>query len=169
MTFPLIALGALSLLGGLLLLGDWIVDWLAPVVGEPPLESFAVPAIVMSLIALGVVLVGIAIAWVTVGRSEVPTTAPARVSVFTRAARADLYGDAINEGLFMRPGDRFVGGLVGFDARGIDGVVDGTAATFGGMSGSFRRVQTGFVRSYALSLLFGAALVLGALLAVNLS
>ncbi|MGN6129230.1 MAG: NADH-quinone oxidoreductase subunit L [Nocardioidaceae bacterium] len=169
MTFPLIVLGALSLLGGLLLLGDWIVNWLSPVVGEPPLESFAVPAIVMSLIALGVVIVGIAIAWLTVGRNEVPTTAPTRVSVFTRAARADLYGDAVNEGLFMRPGDRFVTGMVGFDDRGIDGVVDGTAATVGGMSGSFRRIQTGFVRSYALSLLFGAALVLGALLAVNLS
>ena len=34
MTIPLIVLAALSALGGLLLLGDWIVDWLAPVVGE---------------------------------------------------------------------------------------------------------------------------------------
>ena len=35
MTVPLIVLAALSALGGLLLLGGWIVDWLAPVVGEP--------------------------------------------------------------------------------------------------------------------------------------
>ena len=35
MTVPLIVLAALSVLGGLLLLDDWIVDWLAPVVGEP--------------------------------------------------------------------------------------------------------------------------------------
>ena len=34
MTVPLIVLAALSVLGGLLLLGDWIVDWLAPVVGD---------------------------------------------------------------------------------------------------------------------------------------
>ena len=33
MTVPLIVLAALSALGGLLLLNDWIVDWLAPVVG----------------------------------------------------------------------------------------------------------------------------------------
>jgi NADH-quinone oxidoreductase subunit L len=34
MTVPLMVLAALSALGGLLLLGDWIVDWLSPVVGS---------------------------------------------------------------------------------------------------------------------------------------
>ncbi len=47
--------------------------------------------------------------------------------------------------------------------------VNGTARAFGGMSGTFRRVQTGFVRSYALSVLGGAVLVVLALLAVNLA
>jgi NADH-quinone oxidoreductase subunit L len=89
--------------------------------------------------------------------------------VFTRAARRDLYGDAFNEGVFMRPGDRFVDGLTGFDDRGIDAAVDGTGLAFAGMSQRFRRVQTGYVRSYALSVLFGAVLVLAALLAVNLA
>ena len=169
MTVPLIVLAALSVLGGVLLLGDWIVNWLAPVTGQPPLEEFAVPAIVMSLIAVAVVAVGVAIAWVTVGRSPVPTVAPTRVSVFTRAARADLYGDAINEGLFMRPGDRLVTDMVGFDNGIVDGTVNGTGAAFSGMSGSFRRMQTGFVRSYALSVLVGAVVVVLALLAVNLA
>jgi NADH-quinone oxidoreductase subunit L len=91
------------------------------------------------------------------------------VSVFTRAARADLYGDAINEGLLMRPGDRFVTGLTTFDDGVVDGFVDGTGSAFGGMSQTFRRVQTGYVRSYALSVLGGAALVVIALLAVNFS
>jgi NADH-quinone oxidoreductase subunit L len=89
--------------------------------------------------------------------------------VFTRAARADLYGDALNEGLLMRPGDRFVGNLVTFDDHGVDGAVSGTGTAFAGMSQRFRRVQTGYVRSYALSLLLGAALVLAAVLAVNLA
>src|SRR3954452_22127878 len=167
MTVPLMVWAALSALGGLLLLGGWIVDWLAPVVGAEPHPENQIPAILLTLIVLAVVLVGIAIAWLTVGRHEVPRTAPARVSVFTRAARADLYGDAINEGLLMRPGDRFVTGLVGFDDHVVDGVVDGTGGAFGGMSGTFRRVQTGFVRSYALSVLGGALIVVLALLAVN--
>jgi NADH-quinone oxidoreductase subunit L len=169
MTFPLVVLAALSVLGGVLLLGDWIVDWLAPVTGRPPQEEFALPAILMSLIVVAVVAVGVVIAWLTVGRNPVPRVAPANVSVFTRAARADIYGDAINEGLFMRPGDRMVTNLVGFDDGFVDGAVEGTGAAFAGMSGTFRRLQTGFVRSYALSVLAGAVLVVLALLAVNIA
>jgi NADH-quinone oxidoreductase subunit L len=169
MTVPLMVLAALSAVGGLLLFNDWITDWLAPVVGAEPHVAPEIPAIVLTLIIIAVVLVGVAIAWLTVGRSDVPRTAPARVSVFTRAARADLYGDAINEGLFMRPGDRFVNGLVTFDDHAVDGFVDGTGSAFGGMSGTVRRVQTGFVRSYALSVLGGALVVVLALLAVNLA
>ena len=169
MTVPLIALAVLSGLGGLLLFGGWIVDWLAPVVGAEPHEDLPVPAFVLSVVVLLVVVLGIAVAWMTVGKREVPRTAPSRVSVFTRAARADLYGDAFNEGLLMRPGDRFVTGLVSFDDNGVDRFVTGTGGAFGGMSGAFRRVQTGFVRSYALSVLAGAVIVVLALLAVNLA
>jgi NADH-quinone oxidoreductase subunit L len=168
MTVPLIVLGLLSALGGLLLLGGWIVDWLAPVVGAVVEVNLAVPTIVLSLIVLLVVLAGVGVAWSTVGRHEVPRTAPAEVSFVTRAARADLYGDAINEELLMRPGDQFVTGLVAFDDEGLDSLVSGTGGSFGAMSSTFRRWQTGFVRSYALSLLAGAVLVVVAMLAVNL-
>jgi NADH-quinone oxidoreductase subunit L len=62
-----------------------------------------------------------------------------------------------------------VSGLAVFDDHGVDGAVDGTAATFGGLSGRWRRWQNGFVRSYALSLFGGALIVVLALLAVNLA
>ena len=123
----------------------------------------------ITLVITATVAVGIAIAWFTVGKADIPRTAPANVSFVTRAARADLYGDALNESLLMRPGDRFVGDLVTFDDRGVDGFVTGTGSAFAGMSGRFRRIQTGYVRSYALSVLLGAALVLAALLVVNLA
>ena len=67
----------------------------------------------------------------------------------------------------LDPTDNF--GLVTFDDTAVDGVVNGTGTAFGGMSNTFRRVQTGFVRSYALSVLAGAVLVVVALLAVNLA
>jgi NADH-quinone oxidoreductase subunit L len=169
MTVPLVVLAALSVLGGFLLLGNWIVEWLTPVVGHVEHEAPPVSPMVMTLIVVAVVVVGVAIAWLTVGRRAVPREAPRNVSVFTSAARADLYGDALNEGLFMRPGDELVRGLVTFDDSGIDGTVDGTGATFAGMSGRMRRWQNGFVRSYALSLFGGALLVVLALLAVNLA
>jgi NADH-quinone oxidoreductase subunit L len=169
MTIPLIVLGALSALGGVLLIGGWIVDWLTPVVGAEQHTELGVSPLVMSLIIVVVVAIGIAVAWLTVGREPVPRVAPTQVSVFTRAARADLYGDAFNEGVFMRPGDRLVNDLIRLDDNGIDGVVNGTGYAFAGISGQMRRMQTGFVRSYALSLLAGAVIVVLALLAVNLA
>ena len=98
-----------------------------------------------------------------------PAVAPQRVSVATKAARADLYGDAFNEAVFMRPGQYLTRSLVYFDNRGVDGAVNGLAALVGGTSGRIRRWQTGFVRSYALSMLAGAALIVMALLAVKLA
>jgi len=101
-------------------------------------------------------------------RREVPREAPAGSPV-TKFARRDLYGDALNEAVFMRPGQYLTRTLVWFDNRVVDGLVNGLAALFGGLSGRLRRVQTGFVRSYALSMVFGAAFVVVALLAVRLS
>ncbi len=169
MTVPLMVLAALSVLGGVLLLGEWIVDWLVPVTGivehhEPPL-----PALAITLLAVAVVAAGVAVAWLLVGRREVPRVAPQDVSFATRAARVDLYGDAINDAVVVHPGSRLVSGLTTMDRVGIDGAVEGSAATLGGLSGVLRRVQNGYVRSYALSLLGGVLLVVLALLAVNLA
>jgi NADH-quinone oxidoreductase subunit L len=169
MTVPLMVLAALSVLGGLLLLGDWIIHWLAPVVGEEEHHALPLPAIAYTLIVTAVVAVGVAVAWFFVAKRDIPRTAPHKVGFLTRAARNDLYGDRLNEALLMRPGDRMVEGLVTFDDRGVDRVVDGTGSAAMGMSGAFARVQTGYVRSYALSVLVGALIVILALLAVNLA
>jgi NADH-quinone oxidoreductase subunit L len=107
------------------------------------------------------------LAYLFVGHREVPVTAPARVSFVTRAARKALYADTINESLFMRPGQWLTRALVFFDNRGVDGAVNGLAATLGGSSSRLGRTQTGFVRTYALGMLGGALLVAGALLAVT--
>ncbi|MGC4937737.1 NADH-quinone oxidoreductase subunit L [Kribbella sp. DT2] len=168
MTIPLIVLAILSVGGGALYFaGDWIVHWLEPVVGHeehhPP-----VSALVMTLITVVVVLVGATIGYLRY-RQEIPREAPVKVSPVTTFARRDLYGDALNEAVLMRPGQYLTRTLVWLDNRGVDGSVNGLAALFGGLSGRLRRFQTGFVRSYALSMVFGAALVVVALLAVRLS
>jgi NADH-quinone oxidoreductase subunit L len=168
MTIPLILLAALSLLGGVMLAGDWIVEWLAPVVGEHAHEEPPIPAFLLTVVVVAVVAAGVALAWFTIGARDVPREAPVKVSPFTAAARAELYGDAINDVLVVTPGSRLVEGLVTFDRSVVDGAVMGQAAVMGGLSQQFRRLQTGFVRSYALSLLGGAAVVVLALLVVNL-
>ncbi len=166
MTSPMVVLAIGSLCaGGFLMISNRLINFLAPVVGTPPLShGFFAP---ISDIALVLVVAGAGLAWFIYGRREVPVTAP-RGSLVTVAARKDLYGDAINESVLMRPGQWLTRLSVYFDSRGIDGLVNTVAATMGGSSGRVRRVQTGFVRSYALSMLVGAVLVVGALLLVRL-
>ncbi|WP_372727166.1 NADH-quinone oxidoreductase subunit L [Nocardioides sp.] len=169
MTVPLIVLAALSLLGGLLLAGHWIVDFLAPVVGVVPEHDPTIPPIVVTLLAVLVVAVGVATAWLLVGSKPVPTTPPEDVRFPVRAARADLYGDDINEHLVVNPSRHLVAGLLRFDRSGVDGALTGGPVAIGAIAGQLRRLQNGFVRSYALSLLGGVLLVVLALLAVNLA
>ena len=168
MTVPLIVLAALSVLGGVFFVADWIVTWLEPVTGHAEHHEPPLPAIVITLLITLVVAAGVAAAWFLFGRRDIPREAPQDVSFATRAARADLYGDAINDAVVVRPGASLVGGLTTFDRVGVDGAVEGGSSAVGGISQSLRRLQNGFVRSYALSVLAGALLVVLALLAVNL-
>ena len=101
-------------------------------------------------------------------QKTVPDTAPEDVSALTVAARRDLYGDAINEALLMKSGQVLTKDLVWVDDKGVDGAANGLAALVGRMSDGLRRLQTGFARSYALSMLAGAALVVAVILAVQL-
>jgi len=163
MTVPMIILAFGSAFLGLVLGPTGIITtWLAPVVGEHGEEHpvLAVPVIIALTLLL--VAAGTALAWVRYARDEVPVAAPAG-SVLTQAARVDLYQDAINESLFMRPGIHLTRGLVFADARGVDGAVGGLAAATGGLSSRLRRLQTGYARSYALMMLTGVVTILGAL------
>jgi NADH-quinone oxidoreductase subunit L len=167
MTVPLVVLAALSVLGGVLLVGDWITDWLAPVVGPVEHHELPVPVIVITLLVTAVVAVGVAVAVLLVGRREVPREAPSDVSFVTRAARADLYGDAINHGLVVAPGAALVRGLVVVDDRAVDGAVEGGSGGIAGLASVLRRAQNGYVRTYALSVLLGAVIVVLAMVAVT--
>jgi NADH-quinone oxidoreductase subunit L len=166
MTSPMVVLAIGSIGGGaFLILANRFVGFLAPVVGSPPPARGLINWI--SGATLGLVVVGIAIAWAMYGRRPVRAVAPAARFPVT-AARRDLYGDAVNEAALMRPGQWLTRLSVYFDNRGVDGLVNTIAATMGGTSGRMRRVQTGFVRSYALSMFVGAVLLVGAFLLVRI-
>jgi len=111
---------------------------------------------------------GVAGGFVLYGRRSVAVFQPSQVTALTRAARANLYTDAANEKIFMRPGQWLTRMLVFADNNVIDGGVRALAAGIGGLSGRMRRTQTGYVRSYALSMLGGAVLIAGALLLVRI-
>jgi NADH-quinone oxidoreductase subunit L len=168
MAWPMILLAVGSVFsGGLLGWGGTLQHWLEPVTTFEESRAVA-PGWVISAVAVGVVAVGFLIAlWRYLGRA-VPDIAPVDVSVLTVAARRDLYGDAFNEDVFMRPGAQLTHALVEFDDQGVDGSVNALANVVGRTSEWLRGLQTGFARNYALSMLTGAALVAAAILAVQL-
>jgi NADH-quinone oxidoreductase subunit L len=166
MTWPMIVLAVGSVgAGAFLIINDRLEKFLAPVVGVPPeAHGFVTPAGIATLV---LALAGIGLGWVMYGRAPIPATAP-RGRFLIPAARKDLYGDAFNESVLMRPGQWLTRLSVYFDNRGVDGLVNTLAAAVGGTSGRMRRIQTGFVRSYALSMFFGAAVLVALLLVVRL-
>jgi NADH-quinone oxidoreductase subunit L len=164
MTAPMIILAIGSVgAGALLAIGKTLQHWLEPVVGSHEAEH-VLPAWMITVTALGVVAIGIAVAYRQYANHKVPETAPLDVSALTVAARNDLYGDAFNEAAFMRTGQGLTKGLVAVDEKGVDGVTQGLAFLVGRVSDGLRQVQTGFARSYALSMLGGTALVVAAIL-----
>jgi len=170
MTVPMILLAIGSVgAGAFLVIGERLGGWLEPSIGPVrEVSDTVIPTGLVPGIASVLMVLGAGIAYLTVGRRPVPVERPARVSWPVRAARADLYANAINEGLIARPGIWLSRALVYLDNRGVDGAVNGTAALLGGASGRARRTQTGFVRSYALTMLGGSLVLVAALLAVTI-
>lgn len=163
MTIPMIVLAVGSVFGGgFFSIGDRFLHWLEPVTGhsegDSPLSAATVTGATMVCL-----VVGVAIAWAQYGRRPVPAVAP-RGSLLTRAARRDLLQDDFNHVVLVRGGEHLTRSLVYVDHTLVDGVVNGTAAGFGGLSGRLRRLQNGFARSYAVSMFGGAALLVAATL-----
>ncbi|MCH0541838.1 NADH-quinone oxidoreductase subunit L [Streptomyces sp. MUM 203J] len=163
MTVPMILLAFGSVFaGGLFSYGDAFVNWLTPVTdfehGHPPVGAAAITSATVA-----VLLVGVAVAYAQYGRKPVPVTAP-RGSLLTRAARRDLLQDDFNHVVLVRGGEHLTRSLVYVDHTLVDGVVNGTAASMGGLSGRMRKLQNGFARSYAVSMFGGAAVLIAATL-----
>ncbi|CAM5262858.1 hypothetical protein SCALM49S_08875 [Streptomyces californicus] len=163
MTIPMIVLAFGSVFaGGFFAIGDRFVSWLEPVTGydhgHSPLSAATVTG--ATVVAL---LVGVGIAWAMYGRKPVPVVAP-RGSVLTRAARRDLLQDDFNHVVLVRGGEHLTRSLVYVDHSLVDGVVNGTAASVGGLSGRMRKLQNGYARTYAVSMFGGTAVVIAATL-----
>ncbi|WP_331447915.1 NADH-quinone oxidoreductase subunit L [Streptomyces xanthochromogenes] len=163
MTIPMIVLAFGSVFaGGIFGIGDRFVKWLEPVTsfdhGNSPVAEWTVTAATIVCLLIGV---GLAVA--QYGRKPVPAVAP-RGSLLTRAARRDLLQDDFNHVVLVRGGEHLTRSLVYLDHSLVDGVVNGTAASVGGLSGRLRKLQNGFARSYAVSMFGGAVVIIAATL-----
>ncbi|MCX4512558.1 NADH-quinone oxidoreductase subunit L [Streptomyces sp. NBC_01619] len=163
MTAPMIVLAFGSLFaGGLFSWHESFVKWLEPVTsfdhGHSPLSASTV-----TLSTVAVMLLGVALAYLQYGRRPVPATAP-RGSLLTRAARRDLLQDDFNHVVLVRGGEHLTRSLVYVDHSLVDGVVNGTAASIGGLSGRLRKLQNGYARTYAVTMFGGTAVLIAATL-----
>ncbi|MFE3990935.1 NADH-quinone oxidoreductase subunit L [Streptomyces goshikiensis] len=163
MTVPMVILAFGSVFAGAFFeIGERFLKWLEPVTGyehgNSPVSAMAVTASTMV-----VLVVGVGIAWSMYGRRPVPVLAP-RGSLLTRAARRDLLQDDFNHVVLVRGGEHLTRSLVYVDHSLVDGVVNGTAASVGGLSGRLRKLQNGYARSYAVSMFGGTAILIAATL-----
>ena len=162
MAGPLVALAGLSAVGGLLNLpfGSWkrLEHWLEPVFGHALHHPEVASGTKVTLAGAAVVAagIGIAFAYATFMRAR-------RVDAYQPAVLKRAWGvDSIYSAVIETPG-RALAAFSAYviDARVIDGVVNGLGAVVRGGGAVLRRVQTGYVRNYALGVAFGTTVLLG--------
>ncbi|MEJ0014223.1 MAG: NADH-quinone oxidoreductase subunit L [Actinomycetota bacterium] len=153
---PMVVLAIGSVASGFLLsFGSSLVNWLQPVVNSTNAagEKELMKPLVVSLLALVVVALG---AWYAITKYRtVPDIAPEKVSIFTKIARKDLYQDEFNDVVLVKPGTAITAGLVATDYNVIDGAVRLVGWLANEISDVLRKVQNGYVRSYALTMFVG--------------
>jgi NADH-quinone oxidoreductase subunit L len=159
MTVPLIVLAALAVLGGTVNLPftkrtALLERWLDPVVGRFAIEPHA-SKLILGAAALAVGVIGIAMAVALWRQANRPELEPA---ILKRAWGIDALYAAIIEtpGRALAAFSAFV-----IDKQVVDGAVNGVAALVRNGGGQLRRLQTGYVRNYALAISAGGALLLG--------
>ena len=159
MTLPLVVLAAASLFGGLLNVDPktgFLHGWLAPSVqryaGEAPFIGHTAAVVAVVVVSLA----GIALAAFAYLRRW---TVPAPDTGLTGLAQRRFLVDELYEWTVMRPGRWLADASAAFDRRVIDGAVNGAGRGTAAIATLGRRLQTGYVRSYALAVLAGALLV----------
>ena len=167
MTAPLVVLSVFSLgLGWALARNDLFVTWLEPVTGRAGHGEPVLPATAIMGATLGLVVVGAGLAWWMYARRRVPETAPPAPAL-VEAARRDMYQDAVNEAVAMRPGQGLVAAVTASDRRVVDGAVRGLARGTAGLGWLTSLTESGYVRSYASYMLVGVVLALVTVLATR--
>jgi NADH-quinone oxidoreductase subunit L len=163
MAWPVAVLTVLAAVGGFLQVpGGWaaVDDWLHPV-AESIAEVGGPVAVVSLLASLGAAFAGIALAWVLYARpSERPAELRRRYARVATAMEKKLYFDEAYDLAFYEPSSRLATGLMRFAEeplvlRSLGGLGSGVRSLARGVAAT----QTGQVRTYALSLAAGLAVL----------
>jgi len=156
MTAPLVVLAVLSVAGGWLPIPHLVERVVGHHAGSHAPTS-------MLVLATAVAFAGLSLAWVAyVAQPSLPGRVVAGLGGFARLVQDKFRVDELYDVVVVRPLFAVADLLATVvDPRGVDGVVNGTARAFSELGQRWRRVQTGNVQHYALSILVGGIVVLG--------
>ncbi|MGD0378611.1 MAG: NADH-quinone oxidoreductase subunit L [Acidimicrobiales bacterium] len=162
MALPLVVLAVLALIGGLLDLPGHHpsfdpLGWLGPVFGTALYQAHqsAGTQWTLGIVDAVVAVIGLGVAFALWSRrAQRPELEPA-------VLQRSYYLDDIYDAVIARPGQafaRFCATVI--EVRVIDGAVNGVGRLTRAAGGSLRKVQTGYVRQYALGIVLGAVVLL---------
>ena len=162
MLIPLVVLSVLSVIGGAMQLPfsknlHFLEHWLEPVVEESERSIKGTWAYDNKYVLLGVAIVvalaGIALSLAVYAKRRLPAVEP-------KVLENAWYYDATVARVVGGPGASAFDGITRFDARIVDGAVNGAGSLARGLGSVVRRSQTGFVRAYAAIIALGTVAVL---------
>jgi NADH-quinone oxidoreductase subunit L len=164
MTAPLIVLAVGAVAGGLLATGveGRLPRFLEPVVGRFQEGNAGPIRPILIAIALGLTLLGLLVTWSVYGSGRIDWLAlRVRLAPLHRLLQHGWYVDDAYAAVLGTPGKAAAAfAAYVFDLRVLDGAVNGVGIMTQHLANAGRRIQTGFVRNYALGLLLGAVGVL---------
>jgi NADH-quinone oxidoreductase subunit L len=162
MLIPLVVLAVLSIFGGAMQLPfskklHFLEHWLAPVVEESEAyigKTWAYQnKYLLLVVAIIVALTGILISVAVYAKAKFKVVEP---KILEQAWKYDATVSRVVGG----PGAAAFNLIAWIDANIVDGIVNGVGESIRGAAGSVRRIQSGFVRTYALLISLGTVLIL---------
>jgi NADH-quinone oxidoreductase subunit L len=172
-TVPLMALAALSVVGGFIgfpiikganKFKEFLAPSITPMVHE--VHASATFEITMMIFSMAVAAAGIYTAYkFYLKRPELPTVVTEKIPLVYNLVFNKYYVDEIYDATVVEPikqGSDFL--WRGVDEKVVDGAVNGSASTVAWLSSHLRKLETGFVQNYALAILIGVVLIAGYLI-----
>jgi len=162
MVAPLVVLAGLSIVGGAIQLPfskstHFLEHWLEPVVHHSEVSISGTWAYSNKWLLLAVAIL-IAVSGVV---AAIAVYAKGKFKIIEPKILADAWRyDSAVSAIVGGPGRAAFGGVAAFDAKVVDGAVNGIGSEVRAASGLLRKVQSGLVRSYAFVIGLGAVVLL---------
>jgi NADH-quinone oxidoreductase subunit L len=169
MTVPMIILAAGALSAGWIgispLFGgsNWIAHFFEPVMGHPHVHGTHAEEWMVVGISIAVALTGILISTIFYHwKPEIPKILGDRFKGVYTTLWNKYYVDELYDLIIVRPTFWIAANvLVGFtDAKIIEGIVNGIPKAIGNFGGRLRKIQTGYLQHYAVSMALGLLVIL---------